>query len=117
MDQAKLKAALAADRIMLLAQREQLRHDLDEVIAAQADVATDDEHDPEGATIAYERSRLQALADQAASHLADIASALERLDAGSHGICERCGNPIDAERVAARPTVRTCIACAQSPRR
>ena len=96
-----------------LSQRDQLRHDLDDVIAAAADVATDDEHDPEGATIAYERSRLSALVDQADTHLVDIAAAMERLAAGTYGSCERCGKPISGERLEARPTVRTCITCAR----
>ncbi|HVT64137.1 MAG TPA: TraR/DksA C4-type zinc finger protein [Mycobacteriales bacterium] len=116
-DSAKFQAALEAERATTLAQRDQLRADLDEVIAAQADVATDDEHDPEGATIAYERSRLQSLVDQADSHLSEITLALGRLRGGNYGSCEVCGNPIDPERLAARPTVQTCIACAQRAHR
>jgi RNA polymerase-binding transcription factor DksA len=112
-DAAELRRALEAERAATLAQRDQLRRDLDDVIAAQADVATDDEHDPEGATIAYERSRLTALVDQADTHLNDIATALGRLDTGTYGSCEICGSPISAERLEARPTVRTCINCAR----
>jgi RNA polymerase-binding transcription factor DksA len=108
-----LRATLEAERATTLAQRDQLRRDLDDVIAAQADVATDDEHDPEGATIAYERSRLQALADQADIHLGDITAALAKLGAGTYGSCEECGGAINVERLEARPAVRTCIACAR----
>jgi RNA polymerase-binding transcription factor DksA len=75
-------------------------------------VATDDEHDPEGATIAYERSRTKALIDHAEQHVSEIAAALERLDAGTYGTCSQCGGPIAPERLRARPVVRTCIACA-----
>lgn len=112
MDAAQIKAALQREHTATLALRDQLRHDLDEVFAAAADVATDDEHDPEGATIAYERSRTKALIDQADAHLGEISSALERLAAGSYGTCSRCGGRISAERLQARPVVRTCIACA-----
>jgi len=112
-DTEQIKAALQAECVATLSQRDQLRHDLDDVIAAAADVATDDEHDPEGATIAYERSRLSALVDQADTHLVDIAAAMERLAAGTYGSCERCGKPISGERLEARPTVRTCITCAR----
>jgi RNA polymerase-binding transcription factor DksA len=115
-DETSHRAALEADRVATASQREQLQRDLDDVIAAQADVATDDEHDPEGATIAYERSRLQSLVDQADAHLTDIDAALGLLDAGRYGVCERCGNPINPERLDARPTVRTCITCASSPK-
>jgi RNA polymerase-binding transcription factor DksA len=112
-DRTRIQKALEANRAATLSQRDQLRRDLDGVIAAQADVATDDEHDPEGATIAYERSRLSALVDQADAHLVDITAAMERLAAGTYGSCERCGKPIGAERLEARPTVRTCITCAR----
>jgi RNA polymerase-binding transcription factor DksA len=112
MDEAAVRAALEHDRAATQAQRAQLARDLDEVIAAGSDVATDDEHDPEGATIAYERSRTKALIDQADAHLADIALALDRLSAGAYGVCERCGGPIAPERLMARPAVRTCIGCA-----
>ncbi|HWC33897.1 MAG TPA: TraR/DksA C4-type zinc finger protein [Mycobacteriales bacterium] len=112
MDVARVEGVLQQDRAATRERRKQLRRDLDDVIAAAADVATDDEHDPEGATIAYERSRTQALLEQADTHLGEIASALERLQSGSYGICEACGATIAEERLEARPVVRTCIACA-----
>lgn len=96
--------------------RAEMLTDIADVVAAASDVATDDEHDPEGATIAYERARTAALVKQADEHLADIAAARERLAAGTYGSCELCGEPIGAERLAARPVVRTCIACASGAR-
>jgi len=90
-----------------------LSGDIDAVIAAASDVATDDEHDPEGATIAFERARVGALLDQARVHLADIDDALRRIDAGRYGSCEVCGGPIGDARLAARPVARTCIECAR----
>jgi RNA polymerase-binding transcription factor DksA len=56
-----------------------------------------------------------ALIDQAEQHLADLDQALSRLDQGSYGRCERCGQPIAPARLAARPAARTCIGCAQAP--
>lgn len=82
------------------------------VISASRDTNADDEHDPEGATIAFERSQVGALVAQARAHLVEIDAALERLDAGRYGTCERCGEPISAGRLEARPTARLCIACA-----
>jgi RNA polymerase-binding transcription factor DksA len=79
-------------------------------ILASADTATDDEHDPEGTT-AYDRARVAALIDAAEAHLADIRAARLRLDAADYGVCERCGNPIPPERLAVRPTARTCVTC------
>jgi RNA polymerase-binding transcription factor DksA len=111
MDTAGVRATLVREHDSVLTQREQLRRDLDDVIAATIDVATDDEHDPEGATIAYERSRTKALLKQADAHLAEIARALDRIDNGSYGICDRCSEAIAPERLAARPAVQTCITC------
>ena len=81
------------------------------VAASQASNA-DDEHDPEGATIAFERQQVVALLEQAQRRLADVDAALARREAGDYGICEVCGEPIAAERLAARPAARTCIRCA-----
>ncbi|HMC68227.1 MAG TPA: conjugal transfer protein TraR, partial [Mycobacteriales bacterium] len=58
--------------------------DVDAVIEAASDVATDDEHDPEGPTIAFERARVGALLEQAHVHLNDIDDALRRIDEGSY---------------------------------
>jgi DnaK suppressor protein len=84
----------------------------DEVVAASKDTNADDEHDPEGTTIAFERSQVEALARQARAHLAEIDAAEARLEAGAYGVCERCGEPIAEARLEARPTARLCIGCA-----
>jgi RNA polymerase-binding transcription factor DksA len=44
--------------------------------------------------------------------LADLDLALQRLGAGTYGVCEFCARPIPAERLAARPAARTCVGCA-----
>ena len=41
--------------------------------------------------------------------------AIARLDAGSYGVCVRCGDRIAAERLAALPTAAECISCARAP--
>jgi RNA polymerase-binding transcription factor DksA len=113
---ATVRRLLLADEQETVRRRAELVQDLADVVAAASDVATDDEHDPEGATIAYERARTAALVGQADEHLADIAAARERLDSGAYGRCEACGRPIGAERLAVRPVVRTCIDCASGRR-
>lgn len=108
-----------SDRDRLLADRERtaarlatLRGDYRSVVDASRDTNADDEHDPEGATIAFERSQVGALVRQATQHLDDVDAALARLDDGSYGRCEVCGQAIAAERLEVRPTARTCVACA-----
>jgi RNA polymerase-binding protein DksA len=93
-----------------------LTHDFDGVVAASRDTNADDEHDPEGATIAFERSQVDALLRQAREHLGEVEAALGRLDAGTYGVCEVCGEPIAEGRLEARPVARTCIACASARR-
>jgi len=107
-----MRAALDAERQATLDQVAGLERDFGSIVAAsQADNA-DDEHDPEGATIAFERAQVSALAQQVRGHLAEIDAALDRLAAGSYGLCQQCGQPISPSRLEARPAARTCISCA-----
>jgi RNA polymerase-binding transcription factor DksA len=76
----------------------------------------DDEHDPEGATVAFERQHVAALLEQAREHLAAIEAAVRKLDAGTYGVCDGCGGPIGADRLAARPAALTCVRCARVSR-
>jgi DnaK suppressor protein len=84
---------------------------------AASSAGTDDEHDPEGATLAFERQHAAALLEAAREQVAAIDAALERLAEGRYGVCDRCGRPIGEDRLAARPTARTCIECASGRRR
>jgi DnaK suppressor protein len=85
-------------------------------VAASRDSNADDEHDPEGATIAFERSQLSALVRQARSHLEEVEAAQRRLRDGTFGRCEVCGAAIAPARLAARPVAVTCVGCASSDR-
>lgn len=91
-----------------------LTGDYDAQVAASRDTNADDEHDPEGATIAFERSQLGALVRRTQLHLQEIDAAVQRLDTGTYGACERCGGAIGDGRLRARPTARTCMACASA---
>lgn len=82
------------------------------VVSAARESATDDEHDPEGSTIAYERGMLDVLARRLRQTLDDVDAAELRLAAGQYQVCERCGGLIADDRLRALPTVRTCRECA-----
>jgi DnaK suppressor protein len=84
----------------------------DEIVAAASDVATDDEHDPEGHTIAWERQQIAALLVETRSTLVDIEAAKQRLVDGMYGTCTICGREIAAERLDALPATPTCVLCA-----
>jgi RNA polymerase-binding transcription factor DksA len=103
---------IEADRAATDARVRSLRSEIDGIVAAVANANTDDEHDPEGATIAFERARAIALLEDALSHLSDLDRAEGRLEAGTHAVCEQCGGPIAEDRLAARPAAVTCIRCA-----
>ena len=103
------RARLEADRDQTLRRLAALTDDYAGVVAASRDSNADDEHDPEGATIAFERSQVDALVRQAREHLADIDAALAKVTAGTYGLCEVCGEPIPDRRLEARPTARTCV--------
>ncbi|KRF11300.1 hypothetical protein ASG90_16175 [Nocardioides sp. Soil797] len=105
---------LAAERRETLRRLRALSDDFDSVVEASRDSNADDEHDPEGATIAFERSQTGALVSQARRHLEEIDAAEARVHAGSFGSCESCGQPIGEERLEARPVARTCIGCASA---
>jgi RNA polymerase-binding transcription factor DksA len=110
-------------RELLLAEQRRARQRIAALEAEFADLAeaassagTDDEHDPEGATLAFERQHAAALLQAARDQLAAVGAALRRLESGRYGVCERCGQPIGTERLAARPAALTCIRCAASDR-
>ena len=115
---------MATARDLLLAERARARERvaaLEREFAALAEAAsaagTDDEHDPEGATLTFERQHAAALLEAAREQVAALDDALRRLAEGRYGVCDRCGQPIGAERLAARPTAVTCVRCAAGGRR
>ena len=82
------------------------------IVEASKDSNADDEHDPEGSTIAFERSQVGTLVEDARHQLAEVDAARARLADGTYGTCDECGGPVGEGRLEARPTARTCIRCA-----
>ena len=54
---------------------------------------------------------LCALMDLSASTLADVDAALIKLDEGSYGVCELCGDPIHPDRLEVLPFATLCVGC------
>jgi DnaK suppressor protein len=103
---------LEEERRSTLDRLSSLQADFGGIVAASEGSNADDEHDPEGATIAFERSQVSTLVRQAQRHLQEVEAALQRVEEGSYGRCERCGEPIPEARLEARPVARTCVGCA-----
>lgn len=106
--------ALAADREAAVALIDTMSDRLRSVVDAGADTASDDEHDPEGSTLAFERGQLVAQIERSKERVLDIDAALIRVDEGTYGTCERCANEISDARLEAIPAARLCITCASA---
>lgn len=114
MDEVEARRRLRAERADVAARLRDLGVSFNDIVDAARDSNLDDEHDPEGTTIAAERSLVSSLVRSSERHLAEVDAALERLAAGTYGRCVRCGGPIAADRLDARPSTPVCIACAGS---
>lgn len=108
-------------RDVLLAERERARgraaaleREFAGIAEAASEPGTDDEHDPEGATLAFERQHTAALLARTLEQITEIDAAISRLDEGTYGVCVRCGQPVGDERLAARPAAATCVRCARA---
>ena len=106
------RQGLSAERRRLQERLADLEDQLGHIMSASEDANLDDEHDPEGATIAFERAAVLALCDATAARLEELAEAETRLDSASYGRCRECGEPIGAERLEALPGAVHCAACA-----
>ncbi len=65
----------------------------------------------DSAQASVERSELVGAIQQLVAHRGEVTSALARVDAGTYGVCESCGRPIDIERLDALPSVGLCVSC------
>ena len=72
---------------------------------------TQDNHLAETATATLDREIDYTLEENSGQVLQQIDEALERIDNGTYGLCRRCGNPIPAERLEARPWATLDIDC------
>jgi RNA polymerase-binding protein DksA len=107
-DPVKARAALDAERVRLLAELgEPIENPGQMTYGSQAAAATQ----------VFEQQRDLALRDRARLELHRVDTALRRIDEGTYGTCESCGNPIAAERLEAIPWVGTCIDCARKATR
>jgi RNA polymerase-binding transcription factor DksA len=68
-----------------------------------------DQHPADTATETFEREKDLSILEQLENELAELQAALERVDAGTYGIDERNGEPIDPARLEAFPAARTNV--------
>jgi RNA polymerase-binding transcription factor DksA len=102
---------LSAEKRTAMAHVDALTAEFDDIVAGTADGNSDDEHDPEGSTLAFERARVSALLSQERDYLIELERAGDRIADGTYGVCAWCGAAIPTERLAALPAARTCVQC------
>ncbi len=110
---------LTAQRRELLARREAYQSEAEQATAAAVELSdavdgqdmADEDGFGEGDTVSVERDRLLVVASDAQARLAAIDAALGRVEAGTYGMCESCGNPIPEARLEALPEATLCVAC------
>jgi DnaK suppressor protein len=106
------RALLVAERDASLRQAESLRAEAAQLAEEMEPGDTQfDEESGEGGTLNVERERDLALSAQALSAVEEIDRALAKLDAGTYGTCEQCGQPIPKARLKALPYATLCVGC------
>jgi RNA polymerase-binding protein DksA len=108
----KIRAALAARQAELRREYDQTLSEITELQRERlTDSAGDDQADTGTKTL--EREQEISLANSILEKITQVERALERLDEGGYGWCEKCGNPIPVERLAAFPSATLCVTCKQ----
>jgi DnaK suppressor protein len=74
-----------------------------------SELSSIDQHPGDIGTETFEREKDLSILEQVEAELADVEHALRRLDEGTYGTCEACGNPIGEERLEAMPATRFCV--------
>ncbi len=112
-------------RELLLDERKRVQGALDHLHADNpgsledetGELVSADNHPGDVATATFDREMDYTLEDNSEHVLAAIDAALARIDAGTYGICERCGRPIPTERLEARPWAALDIQCQRETER
>jgi DnaK suppressor protein len=106
-----VRAVLAAKRTEIEAELAQLQAPADDAGGISFGKRVGD-----GTSIAVERITQVDASDRLQAMLADVVRALAKLDDGSYGACDGCGDAIPEGRLEARPWSVRCLACSTPPR-
>jgi DnaK suppressor protein len=112
---AEVRGDLDADRTRLLSELNLAEHELHDLMRDAGDGAGNDQADI-GST-SFERDHEMSLARNARDMLEQTERALGRIEDGSYGVCESCGEPIGKMRVMAFPRATLCLSCKQREER
>jgi RNA polymerase-binding protein DksA len=112
---AQVRAQLVAQLAEMQSEYDQSLLDLDELQSSSTDGAGDDQADAGSKT--FEREQELSIAANRLDLLTQIKRAVERIDAGTYGYCESCGQPIPKARLKAFPMATLDVACKQREER
>lgn len=112
---AEVRAELQADVTRLSAEVDEAEQELVELMRSYGDGAGDDQADAGAAT--WEREHELSLTNNAKAMLQQSVLALARMDDGTYGDCESCGQPIGKMRLQAFPRATLCMTCKQKQER
>lgn len=112
-DRRALRTQVLSQLIAVDAQIVALTRSFDDIVEAAVQSNVDDEHDPEGTTIAFERQQVAALLRQAKADREALLLARDRVEHPGYGVCEHCQGFIGVERLLVLPSATRCIDCAR----
>jgi DnaK suppressor protein len=108
----KIHDALVQRRDELQAEYDQTLTEITELQRERlTDSAGDDQADT--GTKTFEREQEISLANNLLERITQVERAIERVGEGNYGWCEKCGNAIPVERLAAFPSATLCVTCKQ----
>jgi DnaK suppressor protein len=99
-------------RVLLEQERRELSERISELGFGGDEGLTYDSNFADSSQVTAERGEAEAEVATLRDRLGEVEQALAKLDTGSYGTCEGCGNPIDSARLEALPSARFCISCA-----
>jgi DnaK suppressor protein len=104
----QLRKRLTGEEVALLRQLQELgaRHDTDGIERPFLEEGFAD-----AGQATAERVNLLTMVKSLRDTLHEVQEALKRMDAGTYGVCQRCGKPVAEERLEALPATRLCISC------
>jgi len=102
---ADLRTSLEDERAALVARLQEMGGVSDGGLALDQNFA-------DSSQVTAERGEVEALAGTLRESLGDVEAALIKLDLGTFGTCEGCGQTIAPARIEAMPAARLCMDCA-----
>jgi RNA polymerase-binding transcription factor len=109
-DRAHLRQRLLDERQRVLDAIENIHSENPGSLGEETEEPTfQDNHLGDVATATFDREMASTLEENSTHVLGEIDAALARIEEGTYGVCERCGEPIGEERLDALPWAKLCI--------